>query len=202
MSIENVESLIPQVAARVPQIVADHAAASAAHEEMIAAEAMLLDRLVAIVRPAIQAIGTRPRISSASSGGNNGCNPWSEEERAAWRAISAASDAKPGPTRDKRGDENMGSYGGSDLFLLADGTWCELAYEGTWSNWQGATSSWTASSKALTTIEVARAYDVDEVVARLCQVVTEAGSRAKSTAKAKARAEQLQALVVLLGGAA
>lgn len=194
----NHELLINTIAARVPQIIADHAAAAAAHEEMIAAEGALLDRVIAIVRPAIQAVGDRPRISSASSGGSNGCNPWSETERADWRGL-CTSDGKPGPTRDTRGDDNTGTYGGFDLFLQADGTWCELAYEGAWSRWQGAVSSWSTSAKLLTSVEVARDYDVDEIVAQLCQAVTAAGSREKATAKAKERAAKLAAVVLLLG---
>ncbi len=194
-----IESLITQIAGRVPQIVADHAVADAAHEDLIAAEAALLDRLAALVRPAIPAVGDRPVTLAASSDGKDGCNPWSNTARAPWRGISAASDAKPGPTRDKRGDDNTGTYGSCDLFLRADGTWCELTYEGTWSNWQGALSSWLATEKVLTSAEVAREYDVDEIVGRLCQVMTAAGSRAKATAKAKDRADQLRAVVVLLG---
>ena len=200
MSTPEIESLITQIAARVPQVVADHAAATAAHDEVLAAETALLDRLVAVVRPTIQSLGTRPVTMHASSGGKNGCHPWTEETRADWRAI-CATEGKPGPSRDKRGDDTTGTYGSSDLFLRADGTWCTLTYDGTWSLWQGAVSSWEATQKVLTTAEVAREYDVDAIIGRFCQVVIAAGSREKSTAKAKDRAEKLQALVVLLGGA-
>jgi hypothetical protein len=192
------ETEIAKIAARIPQIVADHAAAVAAREELIAAETALLDRLIAIVKPAIQAIGDRPCISYATSGGKNNCNPWTEDERAAWRGV-CTTDAKPGPARTKRGDDSTGPYEGNDLFLCADGTWCELTYEGTWSIWEGATDSWKATATVLTTATVAREYDVDAIVGRLCQVVIEAGTREKSTAKARARAEQLRALIVLLG---
>jgi hypothetical protein len=196
-----IETQIAKAAARVPQIVADHDAAVAAHQEVITAEAVLLDRLIAIVKPALQALGTRPLRSYATSDGKNGCNPWSEEERFAWRGI-CATDTRPGPSRDKRGDDNTGTYGSGDLFLCADGTWWELTYEGTWSNWQGATSSWEATAKSMTTAAVARKYDFEAIIGRLCQVVTEVGSREKATAKAKDRAERLQALVVLLGRSA
>jgi hypothetical protein len=203
MDTTEIEASLAKVAARVPAIIADAAAAEAAMNEVVAAEAALLDRLVELVRPALRALGTRPLIANAFSGGKDNCNPWDEETRAEWRGVCAF-DCKPGPTRDKRGDDSTGIYASSDLFLAADGTWRHLAYSGTWSIWAGAVSGWTATETVMTSAEVARGYgskDVDAIIATICHAVTNAGSREKVTAKAKARAEKLNAIVALLGGA-
>ena len=193
-----IEAQISTITALVPQIVADYDASTAAHEELLVAEAELLERVFAIARPAIRAIGDRPLVSSTSSGGRDGCNFRAEAVRADWRGI-CVSDDKTRPSRDTRGDDTQGTYGGTDLFLRADGTWCALTYAGTWARWQGAVSAWTTSAKSMTSIEVAHKYDADRIIGQISLAVTAAGSREKATARAKQLAEKLAAVVHLLG---
>ena len=99
MNTEKIASMMAELAERVPQVVADYDASVAAHEELIAAEAELLDRLAVIVRPAIQAVGNRPLISSAASGGKVGASEDELVDRlmSSWRKAKRETDASTKP---------------------------------------------------------------------------------------------------------
>lgn len=187
---------VKALAASVSVVAAEHQEAQAAREEKRAAESELLARVVALVKPALRALSTRPVISSATSWHGGNTHTDTDTERADWAGVRLA--GSNGPDEDHSSD-TRGSYEGSDLFLLPDGSWRELAYEGHWSRWQGADSSWEASVRDLDVSEVVAEYDVEKLVAALVVALDKAkGSRAGSTKSARGRVEKFRSLLVLL----
>jgi hypothetical protein len=191
-----VESLnFQQLAADAAAVAQEAADAAAAHQARREAEARLLDTVVGQVRPALKAISSRPQVSYRDQWHDNAYTS-DKVTHADWAGVLVAGDRVPG--RDHPRD-NDGAYEGWGLYLLPDGSWRELTFEGYWSKWQGVSSSWEAKSKAVTTAEVVAEHNAENIIVALSEAIAKAkGTRANSTAKAKARAEKLAAVAALL----
>ncbi len=198
-SIHTIETAAPTVASNLT-----------AHEDAIsqerAAAVALLARVVELARPGLRAVSSRPLI----------CEDWEEgyrlddaeprTERADWAGLYLG-EGRPGPERVDRwrnGQEQLaGPWGGTDLFLLPDGTFRTLTYSGTWSRWQGASSPWIAEEEEPEIEEIVAAKwapSVGAIVKRLADALQKEidGGRAKATKTALDRAERLRALARLL----
>jgi hypothetical protein len=183
-------------------VAAEAAEADAAREQLEAAQAALLERVIASVRPALRAIGTRPldayhMAHHADVNHNGGVRT---EERFPFRCV-CISDGEPGPMEDAP-RANEGAYHGEDLFVREDGALIGFTYSGSWSRWQGSSWGWTAEITQYPTPAEAIAAgwrNVDAYVKNLAAAVAKAeGSRANAIATNRARAEQLTAIVALL----
>ncbi len=140
MSIEDTLAGLAQV---LPTVLAEDAEALAARERETAAAAVLLERFVAMVKPAVRALGSRPRISQRIFWVD--CCQEEKVTRAPWRGV-LLSPGSAGPEEDHP-RANAGEYEGVELWLREDGTLIELTYSGSWSRWQGASSSWEAEER-------------------------------------------------------
>lgn len=173
-----------------------HATLQAAIDEQRQAEEELLEKLVESVRPALRALSSRLKAS----------------ERMWWpTSVETATEKTYHPERgvrlDGNGPErdhpraNDGSVGGTDLVLLDDGTFARLDWTGNWTRWQGRTSNEESTLVRLSLREVAEEHDVDEIAARLHELLTQqlAGKAGKTTQAAKARAEKVRSVSLLLG---
>ena len=105
------------------------------------AEAALLGRIIETVKPALRALASRIKKYDFSTSGRNGCNPVSSCEYFDERGVMLVNDFE----RAKDSTGNEGTYGGSRLYLLDDGTLAYVSREGTWSCWQGAADTYTAT---------------------------------------------------------
>jgi len=194
---------LARIAERAASVAAEAAEANAAREQLEAAQAALLDRVIASVRPALRAIGTRPLVAChvahhADVNHNGGVRT---EERFPFRCV-CISDGEPGPMEDTP-RANEGAYHGEDLFVREDGALIGFTYSGSWSRWQGSSWGWTAEITQYPTPAEAIAAgwrNVDAYVKNLAAAVAKAeGSRKNAIAANRARAEQLTAIVSLLG---
>lgn len=180
----------------VTSVAAEHAAAEAAKAAELAAEEKLLESVVEMVRPALRALSTRPRVSYTCRYCDDQAYTSEAVTRAEWAGVWVAGTS--GPDRDEPRD-NAGAFEGWDLFLRPDGSWVRLGYSGRWSRWQGSTTSWESEEQDLDLANVAKRYDVDEIVEALKQALTKAsGTRAKVTKAAAERTSKLTAVVQLL----
>lgn len=183
----------------IQPLVAAHEDSERARAEEHEAEVALVTEVLAIVRPAVRALGTRPFVSDAYIAGDNQL----ERTRASWRGI-ALTTTKPGAERLKvRRDDNDGAYGGSDVFLREDGKIIELTYAGSWSNWQNARCSWESAEREIsidTFVAEWTSATPENLVEHLQEIVAAAGDRGPKTAAARDRAGKLRAIVALLGG--
>lgn len=187
-------SKIASQAAHVASVHADLTSARSAEEQ---AEAELLDALIAAVKPALPALSSRIVASERTTGiatdRQRDAKTWREEK-------GLCVTGTPGPAR-AGGRDTRGEYKGYDLFLLADGTWLELAYEGSWSNWQGESCLWSTTSRKLTSLDVAREYDdVPALVERIEKALAAYanGNATKRAQAARSRAEELRAVLTLI----
>ena len=179
---------------------------AAQHEEYTAAltaeqqaEAALLDATVEAIRPALRALASKIRT---------GYRSWwigttdidSRSEYSDTRGLYVG-DGTAGPGRSNPGrDENRGAHAGYDLFVTTDGKWLELEYSGHWSRWQGEGDEWSATERQLTSAEVAREYNVPQILGAIQSALERQlqGEKPKRTAAARERAERVAALVTLL----
>lgn len=205
-TIETIETTVAQIAAAVPSVAAAHEEYLAARKVEQAAEAELLRSVIVLAKPALRAISTRPQT----------CSDWREDEyderrteRASWAGLYLAGEgSRPGPEREgRRGpsghDTTDGTYGGTDLFLCADGELRSLSYEGTWSNWQGSYSPWRSTEvweTPETVVGDGWAPSVAEIVGALAQALQKEadGKRPERSKAARERAAKLSALAALL----
>jgi hypothetical protein len=164
-----------------------------AHEAVTEAEAELLTRVVEAVKPALRAVSTRRRITERTFWPDRAC------PETVYTAGPAALRVHGSGPKEDYPRANRGSIEGTDLFLNPDGTWTETTYSGSWSRWQGEGSSWDAEAKVLTAHEVAKAYDVDDVIKAIGEALTKAkGTREKPTARALDRAAKVRAVAELV----
>ena len=182
---------IESIATSAAVVAAEHEAAQAAQEAVIGAETSLLQKAVDAAKPALKAVSTRRRIAQRDFWVNVGQHVEFTRGPLALRVHG------DGAERDyPRG--NSGGIEGEDLYLNPDGTWTKAVYGGSWSKWQGATSSWECTDTTLTTREVAEEYDVDAILTSLAEALTKAvGTREKSTKAALERADKLSAIARL-----
>lgn len=170
-----------------------------AFNELTSAEGELLAAVVEAVRPALRAISSRiPTSGGVQAMGD--VNRQRDLPTTYWEIPGfCVDDDRPGPQEDQVRD-NGGSYTGADIFLLVDGTFVRLQYEGRWSRWQGSTSEWNVRASTLTATEVANITDVDEAIERLSKALDRQleGGTERRAAKASARAEKVRAIRSLL----
>jgi hypothetical protein len=181
--------------APLASLAAEAAAADAATEAALDAEAALLDKILAMVRPAVRACGARIKTSDSYSFQLDQPDADALDTHIRGICVDGPQDSV-GPSRRHHLTGNTGPYGGSDLVLTADG-WARLVYEGRWSQWQGSASWWVARKEPLTSRDVACVADVASVVRRLSDALAAADPIAK-TRRQTARAEQLRAVLALL----
>jgi hypothetical protein len=177
----------------------EHALSIDAKRAELDAAAALLRGVVEAVRPALRAVASRIQVREVNEWRGATTFATTEEDFLDGPGGLIVSAAAPGPVRD---DNRLrsGRYEGECLFLLPDGTWLELTYDGQWSNWVGAGRWWKAQARAMTDLEVAGAYEVEEIVARIQRAMeTAQGSRTTATARMRERAQKLAALATLLG---
>lgn len=180
-----------QVQSTVAQVASEYAAAEAARGEQEAAEAALLERIISMVGPALPAISSRQVIEYRCRQGEDGVRLRSKD-----RALRV--EGGPEDVREHR-DASSGTTSGAALMLLSDGTWERWTYEGSWSIWQDSTSHYAVTRRPLTTLEVARKYDLDDVLETILKALDAAkGTRATATRAAQERATKLRALLALL----
>lgn len=178
-------------------------AQNAAFEELAGIEAELLDTVVARVRPALKGLASRIMSDYREWWPDNSCS--NEEfgylhERGLITERGLCVCGKREAELDYPGARN-GEYEGKSLFLLTDGRWLELRYEGTWSAYQGSSSAWTATAEPMTSAEViARGYPVDDIVKAISEALDRqlSSGRQKATKKALEQAKKLRALISLL----
>jgi len=201
-SIHTIETAAPTVASNLT-----------AHEDAIsqerAAAVALLGRAVELARPGLRAVSSRPLVCEDWEDRDDGFQLDDEEprtERADWAGLYLG-DGRPGPERVDRWrqgqEQTRGTWGGTDLFLLPDGTFKSLSYSGTWSRWQGSSSPWMAdeADEEIEAVVAAKwAPSGGQSVKRLAEALQKEldGGRQKATKAALDRAERLRALAALL----
>ena len=188
---------IDKIAATAPVVAAARAELDASHEDVLAGETALLERVVELVRPALKAISSRVAVF----GGEKVNQFFYETEYAQWRGISLAQD-KPGPKQKLVGTINdSGPFEGWDLFLADDGTFRELEYTGRWTKWVDQDSTYRAVERVMTAREVADEYDVEPMLGRIARAIEQqcGDGMPKRTTKNVERAARLRAVVTLLG---
>jgi len=189
------EETIQGLSTLAAQVSAEHAASLAAIAARDAAEAKVLDAVVAAVRPALRAVASR----IPTSGKHYWVTSTETDEDASYsdaHGLLVAGHSKPERDHPRA---NAGAFEGAALYLLPDGTWLELTFDGRWTKWQGATTEWTSTPATLTTAEVVDQYSFESIVPRIQEAVTKAaGSREKATRAALERAEKLGAIAALL----
>lgn len=189
---------IEAIRSAVPTVVREHEESEAAREEERIALAKLLDAVVVIAKPALRAVGTRPKtawriwyVDSVRTDDETTLYPQ--------RCVCLSVDAGPCC---KKTEQFAGIYHGFDLFVREDGAIIQFEYDGAWSNWQGSSSGWEA-----TVTEYPSAHDavrdgwtdVPDYIDRLAGILQEAlGSRLKATTRARENAERLTATATLL----
>jgi hypothetical protein len=185
--------LLAKIQSEAPRVASEYAA----HEAAIAAErdveAAILTQAIEAARPALRAIAQRI-VTSERTYWPTSATTASDEQYHDVRGV-CVSDGVPGPLRDHP-RANRGAYQGTDLFVLVDGSLLELAYSGQWSRWQGEGSSWETTARVLTPREAMDGYDLATVLGYLADKLARQ-ARVAQTAKARDRAERLEAVVKL-----
>jgi len=195
----NLEASLTKLSDTIAPLVAAHAASEEAKTDELAAQVALVARILEIARPAVRALGSRPKTSNDYIAGEGDVG----STRASWRGLILTCTTKElGPSRDKlRRDDNDGTYEGRDVFLRDDGQLVELAYSGSWSNWQGSRCGWTTEERTITVEAFCRNWATsapDRLVVQLQALADAAGDRDKVTKVSRARASKYRAILALL----
>jgi hypothetical protein len=191
------EQTVSQIASLSLTVAEQHNRLTSAIGEERQAAAALLEKIVDASRPALRALSSRILAS----------------ERVFWPdSVSTATErsfhdergvrlAGSGPKRDYP-RANDGAVEGTDLYLLADGTFARLEWEGSWTKWQGRASEETSTLTPITALEVVADWPLEDVVDELAERLRHqlAGRAEKTTATAIFRAERLRAVSTILGG--
>lgn len=201
MTTENTNALakdVEAIGALAPEVGEAHAALRSALADKRRHEGRLLDSLVEMARPALNAIASRVQIGEAFySGEHNG------ETKSYSSAYKGAALAGPGVIREKDRDGGFtGGYTGRTLYLTAAGGWLELTYEGSFNAWKGSRCHWQATETwhhAGASV-VAAGFDVEEIVRTLAQLLREqaSGNASKRAERIRHEAERLDAVTILL----
>lgn len=191
---------VEAIGALAPEVGEAHAALRSALADKRRYEGKLLDSIVEMVRPALNAIASRVQIGEAFySGEHNG------ETKTYSSAFKGAALAGPGVVREKDRDGGFtGAYTGRTLYLTAAGSWVELTYDGSFNQWQGSRCHWQATETrhADGAAVVAAGFDVEEIVRTLAQLLREqaSGNASRRAARIRNEAERLDAVRILLDG--
>jgi len=178
---------------------AAHCAAIEAEQQATAAE---LQRVLDTVRPALRAVCSRVQVGyAAHHQGDVNYDQGASRQYLAERGLYLDTD-DPGPGQENP-RANGGRYLGTDLFLLGDGRLAWLTYSGSWSRWQGSSSSWDADVEyvpaEMAAVEMAAQNRGPRAIAaiRAALAAQADGTKPKATTAALARAERLTALATL-----
>ena len=193
------QEIVNQIATLTNTVAAEHEAHVAAIEAEHAAEVELLRAVIEMARPALKAIASRIESSSRWGSTGNGLYPWEEIEYCGRRGLFLDPDTTAGPTRERRGDQNRGSYVGTDLFLMTDGSILGMEYNGHWSQWQGETSGWTSEVQniPLETLTSREIHDAIRAIGAALQKQAD-GHKNKRTVAALERAAKIAAVTALI----
>ena len=187
---------LTRLATTAATVAKDHEAFTAALSTQNQAEAALLVRIIDTVKPALRALACQIKKYDFSTSGNNGCNPVHRYDTFDEVGVMLVDDFD----REKDATGNEGTYGGSRLYLLSDGRLAEVDREGTWSCWQGAADTYTATLKTVDAAYAVRTYHLTDMIEAINTKLAEQikGSKAKRTKAATERASKLAALTTLV----
>lgn len=197
------EATIEKINGLVGDVVGEFETAEEVHREERRAKAVLLSRVVEMVRPAVRAVGTRPVVKYDIQH-HADCNYYggvTTEDRYDRRCLLLSGD-EWGPDEDCP-RANTGNFEGARLALREDGALIVLNYSGDWSRWQGSSWGWEAEVIIYDDcLEVVGEWpDVEEYIDRIAKALEKArGTRESGTGKAKQRADRLRALATILEG--
>lgn len=166
-----------------------------AHEDAVAAEVALVQRVLEIVRPSLSALCSFPEVGHTYTvdGGDL------KVRRASWRGLllrGTASAEKDHPRDDR------GNYTGVGWFVLPNLMLRRVDYGGAWTRWQGGLCCATSTEHTVTLADLMEWEDAEMVVARIVAALDAqlTGNKARQTKAALARAEKLRAVSALLEG--
>lgn len=186
--------LPPNLALRAQVVAQEHEEHEAARADRFAAEGDLLAAATSAVLPALRALSSRivtARVVSKAGRTDTGAigvpgvfiGPADTVARQLAGPVCRA-----------------GAWSGRDLFLLQDGTWVVLVYDGVDATMQDGVSEWGSDMVQLTPHEVVEMIPVDVVLDALARALDQqlAGSKARRTAETEARTQRIRALVTLV----
>jgi len=154
---------LDQIAERAQKAAAEYDASQAAIAAERDAEAAVLERAIALTKPALRAVTSKLLQYYASTGGQNGCNP--QKVRDYFDSPGLILVNKYYNDSDETG--NRGTFCGDRLVLMLDGSLSVATREGTWSHWQGEWSSFQATLTPLTAREAVERYKLDDILRSL-----------------------------------
>ena len=177
-------------------VATEHTAYTEALATQNQSEAALLGRVIETVKPALRALACQIKSYDYSTSGRNGCNPvhsYNTFDEVGVLLVDAFD-----TETDSTGNE--GTYGGSRLYLLSDGRLAESDREGTWSCWQGAADTYTATLKTVDAAYAVRTYHLTDMIEALNTKLAEQlqGEKAKRAKAATERAAKLAAVASLV----
>ncbi len=189
-SIEQFKRGIAVEAPRVSREAAEH---QAAIETERRTEAEVLAHCIELVRPALKALCNR-MLRSDSTRTVDG-KPYGVSEAFVERGLHLSGSAEPQAVQTF--DEFSGTYCGHGLFLLDDGRLADRSWSGSWSKYQGSTSSWTSALNITSPLEAMQTYGLQGCLERLLRALQQQ-HRSKHTQAAEERTARLQAVLALV----
>lgn len=172
-------------------------AATAAFMEENEARAAVLTAAINAALPGLRAVSSRLVRRDHSTNGANGCNPAGFVEHFGERGLTLIDEVE----REKDATGNSGSYIGTRLVLLTDGSLVELQASGSWSFWQGSWDRLDLSMETISPVEAAVRYDLDAAIEALTEALRKQaeGANPKRAKAAMDRAKRLRAVADLVG---
>ena len=188
--------VLSKIGALAPKVAQEHEEFTQAVAAEQSAKVALLEHVIEAAKPALRALASKITKSYRHWWIDNARGD-SEDTFYADRGFCLTDD-RQGPIS-KNTTSFTGVYNGTDVILRVDGSLAEVEYNGEWSNWQGAASSWDSEMHATTAWDlVADDYDVEKLIDRLVTALEkQTGTREKVTKTAIDRAEKLRSIVRL-----
>lgn len=193
---------LEQLKKNVETVVDENSQAEQAERERSSAEALLLEKVIELVRAGIRAVGDRPKISYEvrHHGDVNYGGGVSDSRRYNKRCLLlSATTWEPDEDCPRA---NSGSVSDRKLALREDGVLICLEYSGSFSRWQGSSFGWDAEITEYLSAEAALNDgwdDVDEYIERIDEVFARSmGGRNKWTKRMFDRAEKINAIAALI----
>ena len=188
--------VLSKIGALAPKVAQEHEELTQAAEAERSAEVALLEHVIEAAKPALRALASKIKQSYHHWWIDNARGD--EKDTFYAQRGFCLTDAQQGPLS-KNATSFTGTYTGEDVILLVDGSLAVVEYNGEWSNWQGAPSSWDSEMHATTACDlVADDYDVEKLIDWLVTALEkQVGTREKVTKTAIDRAEKLRSIVRL-----
>lgn len=190
---------VEALAAQASRVAAEDARLRAALAAEGDARSELLRQVLAAVAPALPALSGRILLSSVVRVGTDRSE--SDEQRVYYsesgapiRGVHVAGDATP---RKDLPSSDAGTLRGRGIWLLEDGRFLELSFDGRWSKKDSPASTWIAQPREVALGEIAR-DSLTDVLARLASALEKQTPEARAVA-AEARTARLRAVLTLLG---